>query len=540
MFRYPLRLGSRHGTALKAKTTAQSAGRLHYPRHLQTTATSPARNAFYSNPSFYYGLAIGATAFGWGLHQAWSPSAAPVEIQYANGVTMLQAAKEIEAILGSGAVSFDEDVIEAHGHSDWSTSNSSGRPVAIVYPNNTKDVSDIAKVCCKHSVPMVPFGAGSSVEGNFSSPYSGICIDFTFMDEVVAFHPEDMDVVVQPGVNWVDLNKRMQNSGLFLPMDPSPTATIGGMVSTNCSGTNAFRYGTMKDWVINVTVVLPNGRIIKTRQRPRKSSAGYNLTSLFVGAEGTLGMITEITCKLAVLPQETGVAVVSFPSISDAATAASKLIRSGIQLAALELMDDVQMGVLNKHGSAAVRRWQFPENPTLFLKFSGTKEGVHGDIASVKSVIEPFSPSKILFAANKQEEIDLWSGRKEALWTMTSIKPQGFNIWSTDVAVPISKLAELIDISKQESDKLGVFASIVGHVGDGNFHQAVMYDAKNEEHVQAVEDCVHKMMDRAVELGGTVSGEHGIGIGKKECLLNELGVDTIDLMRALKSSVDPK
>ncbi|KAF4475629.1 D-lactate dehydrogenase [Colletotrichum fructicola Nara gc5] len=420
---------------------------------------------------------------------------------------MLQAAKEIETILGSGAVSFDEDVIEAHGHSDWSTSNSSGRPVAIVYPNNTQDVSEIAKVCYKHSVPMVPFGAGSSVEGNFSSPYSGICIDFTFMDEVVAFHPEDMDVVVQPGVNWVDLNNRIQSSGLFLPMDPSPTATIGGMVSTNCSGTNAFRYGTMKDWVINVTVVLPDSRIIKTRQRPRKSSAGYNLTSLFVGAEGTLGMITEITW---------------------------------IQLAALELMDDVQMGVLNKHGSAAVRRWQFPENPTLFLKFSGTKEGVHGDIASVKSVIEPFSPSKVLFAANKQEEIDLWSGRKEALWTMTSIKPQGFNIWSTDVAVPISKLAGLIDISKQESDELGVFASIVGHVGDGNFHQAVMYDAKNEEHVQAVEGCVHKMMDRAVELGGTVSGEHGIGIGKKECLLNELGVDTIDLMRALKSSVDPK
>ncbi|KAF0323533.1 d-lactate dehydrogenase [Colletotrichum asianum] len=498
MFRYPLRLGSRPGTAVKAKTTAQSAGRLRYPRHLRTIATSPARNAFYSNPSFYYGLVIGATAFVWGLHRAWSPAAAPVEIQYANGATMLQASKEIEAILGSGVVSFDEDVIEAHGHSDWSTSNSSGRPVAIVYPNNTKDVSEIAKVCCKYRVPMVPFGAGSSVEGNFSSPYSGICIDFTFMDEVVAFHPEDMDVVVQPGVNWVDLNKRIQSSGLFLPMDPSPTATIGGMVSTNCSGTNAFRYGTMKDWVINVTVVLPDGRIIKTRQRPRKSSAGYNLTSLFVGAEGTLGMITEITCKLAVLPQETGVAVVSFPSISDAATAASKLIRSGIQLAALELMDDVQMGVLNKHGSAAVRRWQFPENPTLFLKFSGTKEGVHGDIASVKSVIEPFSP------------------------------------------IPISKLAELIDISKQESDKLGVFASIVGHVGDGNFHQAVMYDAKNEEHVQAVEACVHKMMDRAVELGGTVSGEHGIGIGKKECLLNELGVDTINLMRALKSSVDPK
>ncbi|EQB55219.1 glycolate oxidase [Colletotrichum gloeosporioides Cg-14] len=248
-----------------------------------------------------------------------------------------------------------------------------------------------------------------------------------------------MDVVVQPGVNWVDLNNRIQISGLFLPMDPSPTARIGGMVSTNCSGTNAFRYGTMKDWVINVTVVLPDSRIVKTRQRPRKSSAGYNLTSLFVGAEGTLGMVTEVTYKLS--------------------------------LAALVLMNDVQMRVLNKHGSAAVRRWQFPENPALVLRFSGTKEGVHGDIASVKSVIEPFSLSKILFAANKQEEIDLWSGRKEALWIMTSIEPQGFNIWSTDVAVPTSKLAELngtseiwegdailsmpfTDISKQESDKL--------------------------------------------------------------------------------------
>lgn len=215
---------------------------------------------------------------------------------------------------------------------------------------------------------MVPFGAGSSVEGNFSQPYSGICIDFTHMDQVVAFHPDDMDVVVQPGVNWMDLNNKIKDAGLFAPLDPSPTATIGGMVSTNCSGTNAMRYGTMKDWVLNLTVVLPDGSVIKTRRRPRKTSAGYNLTSLFVGAEGTLGLVTEITMKLAPIPEDTSVAIVSFPSIRDAATAASHLIRSGIPLAALELMDDVQMQVLNKHGSEAVRKRKWEELPTLFLK----------------------------------------------------------------------------------------------------------------------------------------------------------------------------
>lgn len=240
-------------------------------------------------------------------------------------------------------ISYDEDVIEHHGHSDWSTAKTSERPVAVVYPRSTEEVSLIAQICSAHNVPMVPFGAGSSVEGNFLAPYSGICIDFSFMDQIVVFHPDDMDVVVQPGVNWVDLNEKIKHSGLFVPLDPSPTAQIGGMVSTNCSGTNAMRYGTMKDWVINLTVVLADGSVIKTRRRPRKTSAGYNLTSLFVGAEGTLGMVTEVTLKLAPIPEDTSVAIVSFESIREAASAASSIIRSGIQLAALEMMDDLQV-----------------------------------------------------------------------------------------------------------------------------------------------------------------------------------------------------
>jgi D-lactate dehydrogenase (cytochrome) len=335
------------------------------------------------------------------------------------------------------------------------------------------------------------------------------------MDKVIAVHPDDMDVIVQPGVNWVDLNKQLQEDGLFLPLDPSPTATIGGMVSTNCSGTNAFRYGTMKDWVINVTVVLADGQVIKTRRRPRKTSAGYNLTSLFVGAEGTLGFVTEITLKLAVVPKQTSVAVISFPTILDAASAASKIIRSGLQLSALELMDDVQMQMVNRHGSEQVRKIKWDEAPTLFIKFSGpTKEGVEADIAQLKNLTQSYKHGKIFFARNKQEETDLWSARKEALWTMTSIKPDGYSIWSTDVAVPVSRLAELIDLSKKDAEGLGFFTSIVGHVGDGNFHEALMYDPRNPAHKASLHEAVHRMIQRALEMEGTVSGEHAIGMGK--------------------------
>lgn len=264
-------------------------------------------------------------------------------------------------------MSTDPDDLEEHGHSDYSTSNADARPVAIVWPKSTEQVSAIAKICTKYKVPMIPYGAGSSVEGNFSSPFSGICIDVSAMDKIIAFHPDDMDVVVQPGVNWTRLNEEIKGSGLFLPLDPSPTALIGGMVATNCSGTNAMRYGTMKDYVVNLTVVLADGSVIKTRHRPRKTSAGYNLNSLFTGSEGTLGIITEATVKLAILPTNFGVATVAFKSIHAAAAAASAMVRKGLSLAALELMDEVQMQTINKSGGTEGRMWE--EGPTLFLKY---------------------------------------------------------------------------------------------------------------------------------------------------------------------------
>jgi len=492
--------------------------------------------------------AVGAVGFGTGVlftrnnDNEGKAQGSATGTTYANRTGMLHAAEEIAQALGEDAVCYDHDVLEHHGHSDWSTSNSANRAVAVVYPKSTEDVSAIARICHRRNVPMVPFGAGSSVEGSFSQPHSGICLDFSYMDKIVAFHPDDMDVVVQPGLNWVDLNNHIASSGLFAPMDPSPTATVGGMVSTNCSGTNAFRYGTMKDWVLNLTVVLADGTVIKTRRRPRKTSAGYNLTSLFVGAEGTLGIITEATLKLAPIPQSTSVAVVPFPTIHSAAAAATALIRSGIQLAALEIMDEKQMEILNAHGSPTVRKRHWAEQPTLFLKFSGTPEGVQSDVARVSAIVRDLTHGRapFHFARSKQEEHDLWAARKESLFTMTSIRPSGFEMWSTDVAVPVSRLAEIIDWSKAECSKLGIFASVIGHVGDGNFHVAMMYDPRDKEQAAAVGRCVHEMMDKALEMEGTVSGEHAIGIGKKACLRDELGDEAIEMMRSLKRAVDPK
>ncbi|KAA8576998.1 hypothetical protein EYC84_007018 [Monilinia fructicola] len=358
---------------------------------------------------------------------------------------MLQAIQEIANELGEKSISYDEDELLAHCYSKWSTSNSDNRPLAVVYPEDTNDVVKIAKICSKHK------------------------------------SPNDMDIVVQPAVNWMDLNEQIKDTGLFLPLDPGPMAHIGGMVSTNCSGTNAMRYGTMKDWVINLTVVLADGTVIKTRRRPRKTSAGYNLTSLFVGAEGTLGLITEITLKLAVVPDAT----------------------SG-------------------------RMWE--EQTTLFFKFSGTEQAIKDHIQRVQIIAKQWKGGEFRFAQTEKDKEVLWSARKEALFAMLAQQPPGTEIWSTDCAVPMSRLAEIIDISKEESGKLGLFSSVLGHVGDGNFHQCVMYNPKDQAETAAVRKCVHDMVDR---------GEHGIGLGKKDCLMKELGFDTITVMKKLKHSLDP-
>lgn len=288
---------------------------------------------------------------------------------------------------------------------------------------------------------MVPYSGGSSLEGHFSSLHGGMTIDFSSMDQILELHEGDMDVVVQPSVGWMDLNERIKDSSLFFPVDPGPTAMIGGMVGTNCSGTNAVRYGTMKDWVINLTVVLADGCVIKTRRRPRKTSAGCNLTGLFVGSEGTLGMVTEVTLRLTLIPEKTRVGIGTFRTIRDAASTAMQVTRNGVPIQCMEILDDVQMDVINRAGGTG-RTWKV--SPTLFFKFSGTSAGVADSISITKSLARLNNVESFEFAQDDQEAHDLWSARKQSLWSMMALRKEGSEVLSTDVAVPISRLPDII------------------------------------------------------------------------------------------------
>ncbi|EAU30870.1 conserved hypothetical protein [Aspergillus terreus NIH2624] len=456
--------------------------------------------------------------------------------QYGTMQDFEKAIAEVRAKLGDDAVNTDEDDLHRHGFSEWSSLNADRLPVAIAYPSNTADVVEIAKICHKYKMPMVPFSGGSSLEANFSAPYGGMTIDFALMNNILELHEDDMDVVVQPSIQWMDLNEKIKDSGLFFPVDPGPSAMIGGMIGTNCSGTNAVRYGTMKDWVINLTVVLADGRVMKTRQRPRKTSAGYNLTGMFVGSEGTLGIVTEATLKLAPIPEETRVGVVAFPTMRDAASTAMQVIKKGVPVQCMEILDDVQMDVINRAGGTG-RTWA--ELPTLFFKFSGTSAGVADSINLTTNLAKKNNAASFEFAQNEREAHDLWSARKQSLWSMMALRKEGSEVWSTDVAVPISRLPDIIEYSKKDLDGLDLFASILGHIGDGNFHSSIMYNRHDPEERQRVEKVVYDMVDRALEMEGSCTGEHGVGLGKKESLKKELGPCTIDVMRSIKAALDP-
>lgn len=495
-------------------------------------------------------VAAAAGALGWGVAQLqkdqfpgsqWSVFGTGPARKYATVKELEKAIREIETQLGEeDLISTDPEDLYAHGYSEWSTVNPDTLPVAVAYPRSTEQVSTIARICHKYRVPIIPYSGGSSLEGNFSAPFGGVSVDFAYMDKIIQFNKEDMDIVVQPSIGWQDLNEKLakMDSGLFFPVDPGPSAKIGGMIGTNCSGTNAVRYGTMKDWVINLTVVLSDGRIIKTRRRPRKSSAGYNLNSLFVGSEGTLGLVTEATLKLAIVPEAFQVAVVTFPSIRDAASAAAGVMQAGIPVAAMEVMDEVQMKVVNLGGATAPRVWK--ELPTLFFKFSGTKASVQEHVSLVQKITSSNKGGTFEFAKDAREQKLLWSARKESLWSMLSLRKGNEDVWSTDVAVPFSRLAEIIEISKKEMDDLGLFASVLGHIGDGNFHESIMYNRQDPEERAKVEQCVKNMVKRALNMEGTCTGEHSIGWGKKESLFWEVGPETLSVMRAIKQSLDPQ
>ncbi|KAI1455862.1 hypothetical protein F4805DRAFT_434437 [Annulohypoxylon moriforme] len=456
--------------------------------------------------------------------------------KYQNDKANLEAAwADFAAILGKENVSTVEDDLHTHANSDWSSyrNEESQKPFMVVYPSSTDEVSAIMKVCHTRRIPVVGYSGGTSLEGHFTPTRGGICVDFRRMDKIIALHKEDLDVVVQPAVGWELLNEIIGKENLFFPPDPGPGAQIGGMIGTGCSGTNAYRYGTMREWVLSLTVVLADGTVIKTRQRPRKSSAGYDLTKLFIGSEGTLGLVTEATLKLTTKPASTSVAVCGFGTIRQAADCVAKVVGQGVPVAAVEILDEEQMKCINQAGMTS-KQWK--EVPTLFFKFSGTDRGVKEQIQIVQEMARQTGSKSFEFARSEQEKSELWSARKEALWSTMAVAKPGERVWTGDVAVPMSRLPLLIEETKDDMKKSGMYGTIVGHVGDGNFHIILL---SNDEQRHAAEELVHRMVKRAVELEGTVTGEHGVGLVKRDYLPHELGESTVDTMRKIKQALDP-
>lgn len=381
----------------------------------------------------------------------------------------LQAAwVDFVEILGKNNVSTVESDLQSHSGSDWSSyvSKDTERPFMIVLPSSTEEVGKIVKICHDREIPITAYSGGTSLEGHFSATRGGVCIDFARMDKILTLHKDDLDVIVQPSVGWEILNEELAKEGLFFPPDPGPGAKIGGMVGTGCSGTNAYRYGTMKDWVLSLTVVMADGTIIKTRQRPRKSSAGYDLTRMFIGSEGTLGLVTEATLKVTVKPKSESVAVASFATVRDAAACAASVVGEGIPIAAIELLDDVMMQCINDSTS---RVWKAA--PTLFFKFAGTPSGVKEQINTVQELAKRKGSARFEFAKNANEAQELWSARKDAFWSvMAKRRDSSDHVWTTDVAVPMSRLPDIVEETKEDMTRSGLLAAMVGHVGDGNFH----------------------------------------------------------------------
>ena len=422
-------------------------------------------------------------------------------------------------------------VLEQHGRSE--AYHDSLPPDVVVFPETTAEVVEIVRQCASLNMPIVPFGAGTSLEGNAAAVAGGVSIDFSRMNKVLAVHASDMDVVVQPGITRKALNAQLRDTGMFFPIDPGADASIGGMASTRASGTMAVRYGTMKDNVMALEVVLADGRVIRTAKRARKSAAGYDLTRLFVGAEGTLGLITEVTLKLHPLPQAMSAAICSFDSLHDAVDTAIEVIQSAIPVARIELVDDVMMRGINAYAKLGYR-----EAPTLFFEFHGSDAAVAEQAEAAQAIAAEHHGLGFEWASSPEQRSRLWHARDNTLYAGLGLRP-GSRAVITDVCVPISRLAECLTETRQDADASGMVAPIVGHVGDGNFHMLILTDPANADEIARAKALHGRMVARAIAMDGTSTGEHGIGLGKIAYLADELG-EAVDVMRGIKASLDPR
>jgi D-lactate dehydrogenase (cytochrome) len=419
---------------------------------------------------------------------------------------------------------------EQHGHTLTWIENQP--PEAVAFPHTADEVVRIVKMCAEKRVPIVPFGAGTSLEGHLNAPFGGIALDFSHMDKLVGVHADDLDCEVEPGIKRKALNEQLRDTGLFFPVDPGADATLGGMASTRASGTCAVRYGTMRENVINVTAVLANGEVIQTAKRARKSSAGYDLTRLMVGAEGTLGIITQLTLKLYGIPESVVAAICPFTGLEGACKATSAAIQLALGVARIELLDPLQVKMCNAYSKLTL-----PEVPTLFLEFHGTPAGTKEQVEIFESLAGENGGGPLTYSSNPEERAKLWQARHDVYWAQRSWTP-GKSAYVTDVCVPISNLAACVKETEADIAELGLTVPIVGHVGDGNFHAVPLVDMNDPDEVRRAKIFSERMAERALTLDGTCTGEHGIGQGKRHFLAAEMGAG-LDVMRAVKQALDP-
>lgn len=419
---------------------------------------------------------------------------------------------------------------EQHGHSTTWLENQA--PDAVVFPDTTEQVAEIVRICATHKAPVIAFGTGTSLEGHVNAPAGGVSVDFGRMDQILAVHSGDLDVVIQPGVTREALNVHLRDQGLFFPIDPGANASLGGMAATRASGTNAVRYGTMKDNILALEAVMADGSIIRTASRAKKSSAGYDLTRLLIGSEGTLGLITELTLRLQGIPEAMSAARCSFPSVDAACNAAMATIQCGIPVARMELLDALSVKAVNAYSKLSL-----PESPLLLLEFHGSQAGVAEQAESFGAIAEDEGGTDFEWTASTEERNRLWKGRHDLYYAILNLRP-GYRGFATDVCVPISRLSECVAEAAEKAEQMDLIAPVAGHVGDGNFHMSVLVDMEQPAMVGRAETFVDWLAELAISMEGTCTGEHGIGQGKMALMSNEHG-GAVGFMRSIKAALDP-
>jgi D-lactate dehydrogenase (cytochrome) len=441
------------------------------------------------------------------------------------------AVEKLAARFGNRLVA-SQAVREQHAHT--TTWLQPQPPDAVVFAQETADVQDVVRICAGHGVPVIAFGAGTSLEGQVNAPAGGVCIDFRDMNKVLEVHAEDLDCVIEPGITRKVLNEHLRDQGVFFPIDPGADASLGGMASTRASGTNAVRYGTMRENVLALKVVRGDGEIITTGTRAKKSSAGYDLTHLFIGAEGTLGIITELTIRLRGIPETIAAAACSFDSVRGACQATIMAIQTGIPVARIELLNAGQVMACNSYSKLTL-----PETPLLLLEFHGSEADVAEQSRNFAEIARECGGGDFSWTARPEDRTKLWQARHDAYWAVKALR-SGAGVVATDVCVPISRLADCVTETEADLQRLRLQAPIVGHVGDGNFHCSLLCDVDDADEMARGEEFMHRLVERALSMGGTCTGEHGIGQGKQKYLKGELGGEAIDAMRAIKQALDPQ